>query len=135
MTLPARSSGTNPVLALVLGWILPGAGHAYGGRWGKAILFFVAINGLLVGGMGLGSGTVIQKSLWLAAQLWAGGSVLALWPISNYYSALGPIDWANRLHEMGTLYTAIAGFLNLLVMMDAYIRIAFPDRPADKENA
>ena len=135
MTLGGRPSSLSPVLALVLGWILPGAGHAYGGRWGKAILFFVAINGLLVVGMVLGGGTVIQKSLWLAAQLWAGGSVLALWPISNYYSALGPIDWANRLHETGTLYTAIAGFLNLLVMMDAYLGIAFPDRLADKENA
>jgi hypothetical protein len=135
MTTPGRSSNLNPVLALVLGWILPGAGHAYSGRWGKAVLFFVAINGLLVGGMVLGGGTVIQKSLWLAAQSWAGGPVLALWPISHYYSTLHPIDWANHLHETGILYTAVAGFLNLLIMMDAYLKVAFPSGEDNKEDA
>jgi hypothetical protein len=31
------------------------------------------------------------------------------------------------MREMGTLYTAIAGFLNLLVMMDAYVKLAYPE--------
>ena len=38
----------SPVAALVLGWILPGAGHAYAGLWGKAILFFLLITALVV---------------------------------------------------------------------------------------
>ena len=131
---PARD--LSPVTALVLGWILPGAGHAYGGRWGKAVLFFVLITGLLVTGTVLGGGTVIlPQRLWIAAQLGAGGPAIALVPVAQYLSTIAPIDWADRLHEMGTLYSAVAGFLNLLVMMDAYLRLAYPRETTKEDNA
>jgi len=131
---PARD--LSPVTALVLGWILPGAGHAYGGRWGKAVLFFVLITGLLVTGTVLGGGTVIlPQRLWIAAQLGAGGPAIALVPVAQYLSTIAPIDWADPLHEMGTLYSAVAGFLNLLVMMDAYLRLAYPRETTKEDNA
>jgi len=122
----------SPVAALVLGWVLPGAGHAYAGRWGKAVLFFLCIAGLVVAGLVLADGTcLLHGRLWFAAQVCAGGPAVALTPVSDYLA--GPrnehIDWADPLHEMGTLYTAVAGFLNLLVMMDAYTRLAYPHRP------
>jgi len=145
-------SAISPVAALVLGWVIPGAGHAYGGTWGKAVLFFVLITGLLVGGMTMGGGTVLLPDrLWCVAQAFAGGPAIAMWPLSQYlarrpppadvtpaYNAVAPypgIDWADHLHETGTLYTAVAGFLNLLVMMDAYLRLAYPDRHPRKETA
>ena len=122
---PAR--WRSPVLALVLGWVIPGAGHAYAGRWGKAILFFCLITGLLLAGFFISGGTnMLSDRLWYAAQVCAGGPAIALTPISGYLRETRGIDWADRLHETGTLYTAIAGFLNVLVMMDAYIRLAFP---------
>ncbi|MBL7141304.1 MAG: hypothetical protein ISS74_10395 [Planctomycetes bacterium] len=126
----------SPVAALVLGWILPGAGHAYAGRWGKAALFFVLITGLLVMGLVLADGTnILPRRLWYAAQICAGGPAAALTPISQYLSTHdGPVDWADPLHEMGTLYTAVAGFLNLLVMMDAYTRLAYPHRAEEQEE-
>jgi len=138
----------SPVAALVLGWVLPGAGHAYAGRWGKGALFFVLITGLLVAGLVIGDGTVLlyetpghdtdsptgQVRLWYAAQVCAGGPALALTPVSNYLATVRPIDWADPLHEMGTLYTAVAGFLNLLVMMDAYTRLAYPHRAEEAEE-
>ncbi len=126
-----REKDRSPFAALVLGWILPGAGHAYAGRWGKAILFFSLITALMVAGLVIGGGTnILPDRLWYAAQVCAGGPALALTPISQHLA--GPddsnVDWADPLHEMGTLYTAVAGFLNLLVMMDAYTRIAYPHR-------
>ena len=138
----------SPVAALVLGWILPGGGHAYAGRWGKAALFFVLITGLLVTGLVIGGGTVLlyrtpghdptssvgQIRLWYAAQVCAGGPALALTPVSQYIATVRPIDWADPLHEMGTLYTAVAGFLNLLVMMDAHTRLAYPHRAEEQEE-
>jgi len=136
----ARQRDRSPVAALVLGWILPGAGHAYGGRWDKAVLFFSLITALLVAGLVVGRGTVIlvradrsppdgtELRLWYAAQFCAGGPAIALTPISQYIATTNGVDWADPLHEMGTLYTAVAGFLNLLVMMDAYTRIAYPHR-------
>ena len=124
----------SPIVALALGWAIPGAGHAYAGRWGKAVLFFVCITGLLAGGLALGGGTVlVPDQLWYAAQFCAGGPALALTPISQYIATRVTIDYASRLREMGTLYTAIAGFLNLLVMMDAYVKLAYPHREDEKE--
>ncbi|MBM3957954.1 MAG: hypothetical protein FJ313_07885, partial [Gemmatimonadetes bacterium] len=108
------------------------AGHAYGGRWGKAALFFVLIMGTLIAGMVLGKGTVLLPDrLWIAPQVCAGGPAVALIPLSKFLATIHGIDWANRLHETGTLYTAVAGFLNLLVMMDAYLRLAYPHGRAE----
>lgn len=135
MTAGAKNN-RSPVVALVLGWILPGAGHAYAGRWGKAILFFLLITALVFAGLAISGGTsILRERLWFAAQICAGGPAIALWPISEHLATpRHSVDWANPLHEMGTLYTAVAGFLNLLVMMDAYTRLAYPNGP-DEEDA
>ena len=45
----------DPLLAAFLAWLLPGLGHAYQGRYAKAILFFVFIMGTFVFGVYLGS--------------------------------------------------------------------------------
>ena len=130
-----------PLTALVLGWAIPGAGHAFMGRWGKGLLFFVLIVGLFVTGFALGGGTNVQvhdqsKAIvwWFAAQVGCGGPALALVPLSQYFETRGPIDWADPHREIGTLYTAIAGFLNVLVMMDAYIKLAYPHRKEERER-
>jgi hypothetical protein len=130
-----------PLTALVLGWAIPGAGHAFMGRWGKGLLFFVLIVGLLLAGFALGVGTNVQvhdlsKAIvwWFAAQVGCGGPALALVPLSDYFATRGPIDWAGPHREIGTLYTAIAGFLNVLVMMDAYIKLAYPHRGEEKDE-
>ncbi len=130
-------SNASPVLALLLGWAVPGAGHAYAGRWGKALLFAALIIGLLVAGFVLGGGTnILTGELWYFAQIGAGGPTLALTPVSKHLYRSGPVDWADPIREMGTLYTAVAGFLNLLVMMDAYIKLAYPhEAEARKETA
>ena len=136
MTAPSQKD-RSPFAALVLGWVLPGAGHAYAGRWGKAVLFFSLITALMVAGLVIGGGTnILPNRLWYAAQVCAGGPAIALTPISQYLA--GPnesnVDWADPLHEMGTLYTAVAGFLNLLVMMDAYTRLAYPGRSEEQQE-
>ena len=136
------AGGASPIAALVLAWAIPGAGHAYAGRWGKAALFFGCIVGLLVAGMIIGGGTVIihrdtqgHIELWWMAQMGAGGPTVALTPISEYLAArAGPDIYANRFREVGTLYAAVAGFLNVLVMMDAYVKLAYPHRRRDDEE-
>jgi hypothetical protein len=126
--------GPHPVLALGLGWLIPGAGHAYVGRWGKAAFFFAAVLSLQLAGMIMGGGTVFLWSLWMAAQLCAGGPALVFWSISQHLAGVGQgVDWADRLHETGTLYTAVAGFLNVLIMMDAYLKADNPHHGSDKE--
>ena len=136
MTAPSEKD-RSPFAALVLGWVLPGAGHAYAGRWGKAVLFFSLITALVVAGLVIGKGTnILPNRLWYAAQVCTGGPAIVLTPISQYLA--GPngsnVDWADPLHEMGTLYTAVAGFLNLLVMMDAYTRLAYPGQSEEQQE-
>jgi len=126
----------SPVAALVLAWIFPGAGHAYAGQRGKAVLFAVLITGLLVAGFAMGRGTnLLPNEWWFAPQLGAGGPAALLTPLSQYLAVRRPVDWASPVREIGTLYTAIAGLLNLLVMMDAYVLLAYPGEKQERERA
>ena len=126
----------SPVIALGLGLVIPGGGHAYIGQWGKAVFFFLAIMTLVVMGMALGHGMVYMWQLWFAAQCFGGAPAWICLPISDYLSQKGNlIDWADRLHETGTLYTAVAGFLNILIMMDAYLKAAYPHHKPPTQEA
>jgi len=128
------SSHRSPVAALVFGWIFPGAGHAYAGQRGKAVLFGVLITGLLVAGFAMGRGTnLLPNEWWFAPQLGAGGPAALLTPLSQYLALRQPVDWASPVREIGTLYTAVAGLLNLLVMMDAYVLLAYPGEKRERE--
>jgi hypothetical protein len=130
------ASHRSPVAALVLGWIFPGAGHAYAGERGKAVLFGVLITGLLVAGFAMGRGTnLLPNEWWFAPQLGAGGPAALLTPLSQYLAIRRPVDWASPVREIGTLYTAVAGLLNLLVMMDAYVLLAYPGEKRERELA
>jgi hypothetical protein len=44
----------DPAFAALLAWLIPGLGHLYQGRVGKAVLFFICIMGLFVYGLKLG---------------------------------------------------------------------------------
>jgi len=128
------ASHRSPVAALVFGWIFPGAGHAYAGQRGKAVLFGVLITGLLVAGFAMGQGTnLLPNEWWYAPQLGAGGPAALLTPLSQYLAIRRPVDWASPVREIGTLYTAVAGLLNLLVMMDAYVLLAYPGEKRERE--
>ncbi|MGB2754606.1 MAG: DUF6677 family protein [Phycisphaerae bacterium] len=130
------ASHRSPVAALVFGWIFPGAGHAYAGQRGKAVLFGVLITGLLVAGFAMGRGTnLLPNEWWFAPQLGAGGPAALLTPLSQYLAIRQPVDWASPVREIGTLYTAVAGLLNLLVMMDAYVLLAYPGEKRERELA
>ena len=129
------ASHRSPVAALVFGWIFPGAGHAYAGQRGKAVLFGVLITGLLVAGFAMGQGTnLLPNEWWYAPQLGAGGPAALLTPLSQYLAIRRPVDWASPVREIGTLYTAVAGLLNLLVMMDAYVLLAYPGEKRERER-
>lgn len=53
----------TPWIAALLAWLLPGAGHYYQQRKGKAILFFICIMGTFLFGLGLGRGRVVYASM------------------------------------------------------------------------
>ncbi len=136
----------RPEFAAFLAWLIPGAGHYYQGRYGKAAMYCVSILSLFVIGMVLGGGKVVYWS-WepedrryhYLCQVGVGLPALPA-AISGWYAKPGspPIfggfmakpngtpmldNWHKETShgfDLGGLYTMIAGLLNYLVIFDAY---------------
>lgn len=149
----------NRRLAAFLAWLVPGLGHLYQGRRGKAILYFVCIAGLFVSGMIMGEWKIaywrwvnpLQNTedfrLWYPAQFWVGllafpalvqATLLRynMAPILGGYLAEPPMHVINGLYssagrfvDIGVVYTCIAGLLNILAIYDAYDGPALVDEP------
>lgn len=144
----------DPWVAAFLAWLVPGLGHFYQGRRGKAALFFVCVMGMFVYGMVLGEGKVVyayasqsdEDDRRLPYLCQVGTGIVALpalvqtlrvrshkEPLFNGFMAppkvdnqghpVGLDDWQKKLHryfEFGTVFTMVAGLLNLLVIFDAW---------------
>ncbi len=137
-------------LAVVLGWLIPGAGHLYWGKRRKALALFVLSLGTYLGGQVLArwkcvfyrSTPMLKSQLWFYGQAGA-GLPTALFSLAN--PARGETDTTferrrsdgtveqvrvageARLRyemapgfELGTLFTTIAGLMNFLVVVDVY---------------
>jgi hypothetical protein len=138
----------NRYLAAFLAFLFPGAGHWYQGRIGKAGLFCSCIMVLFVMGLILAAGKCVYAS-WIPNDyrwhyvLQAGVGLPAAPATIQWLAERNDIDvsgWLGRVmkrpsstdelsqwHEqtsagfdLGTLYTMVAGLLNLLVIFDAY---------------
>jgi hypothetical protein len=173
----------KPMLAMLLAWLVPGAGHLYQGRRFKGVLFLVVVLSVYVSGFALGGGRVVYWSWKPGETRWAmacqagigiavvpaalqsrllhgsGKAALAGGFMAPPVSLNQPVDedyaramisrspelteddfrrqprmrlwqfqrdelslWHHQLgrwFEIGTLYTMIAGMLNMLVVYDA----------------
>ncbi|HTU27681.1 MAG TPA: DUF6677 family protein [Pirellulales bacterium] len=140
----------NPVIAAFLAWLIPGFGHIYQGRTAKGILFMVTILTTFFYGLYLGNGKVVYASWWpndtrwpYVCQLGVGAAALPALVQAIRARAgeqpdfMAPPDgqragrgdggelglWNRVLHryfELGTVYTMIAGLLNILAIYDAF---------------
>lgn len=108
------------LLAMVLGWLVPGLGHVLQKKYARGLVFFVSI--LAMTGMGLAMGGKIypfqtENPLTILAFFadLGNGAVYLL-------SRLLPIglgDLKLVTFEFGTAYIAGAGLLNFLIALDA----------------
>jgi TM2 domain-containing membrane protein YozV len=151
----------NPALAAFLAWLVPGLGHFYQGRRGKGILYAVCILGLYLMGMAMGEGKIVywrwvnpfnnpeKFCLYYLGQFFVGLPALpALIQSTLQYYGVGPILWGfmaeppqivlnslqtrlGKLVEIGTIYTTVAGLLNILAIYDAYEGPAYQDFEED----
>ncbi len=114
--------------AIVLGWILPGLGHLSLGqkRRGFLIMFgilFLVICGVLVGGIDAVDHQ--HDGLWFIAQVWCGPIVIGIDLLNQIFIAPLPISQRATLvglshaNELGTLFVAMAGLMNFVVLLDA----------------
>lgn len=144
----------NRPLAAFLAWLWPGAGHVYQGRYGKGMLFMVCILVTYFWGMAMGEGHNVYASFREADKhypfiLQAGVGLPAIPAVIQSATGVSlfgeshfmypPANPVERIHDekavwhqkaaqwfsMGTLYTMVAGIMNLLVIFDAYSGPAF----------
>ncbi len=118
-------------VAGVLAWLLPGMGHFVLGERRRGGILFVSIGvlwlaGLLIGGVGVCDRQ--ERPFWYLGQM----LVAPTWAVNSYNQRLKqrpsypplpgrPHDYEpsfGHVNEQGVLYTALAGLLNLLAMID-----------------
>ncbi len=136
----------DPLIAGVLAWLVPGLGHLYQGRTAKGVLFMVCILSTFFTGLALSDGRAVYASwvdwdrrlYYYACQVGVGAPALpALLQAYLVREGKDPIlggmmappaspmelnEWHRALHhyfELGTVYTMIAGLLNILAIYDA----------------
>lgn len=140
----------DPARAAFLAWLVPGLGHFYQGRKGKGWLYAICILGLYIAGFLLGEGKNVywrwvspfntdRFMLHYVGQFFVGlpalpaliqATIEHFRPGSNFlwgFMAEPPQNVINGLHlrlgkvyEIGTIYTTVAGLLNVLAVYDAY---------------
>lgn len=133
----AAGETSNPrvIAALVLGFLVPGAGHLLFGRRGKAIFYLITVLGCFVLGMWLADWRCVHVEkypLYLLAQMWVTGPVLIAIAATESLRITQDITYL----DAGLLFTAIAGLLNIVVLVDLYethLRIRNPE-PATNDD-
>jgi len=113
-------------------WLLPGLGHWLLGERQRAAILAGSIGGLWIAGLLIGGIGVIDRK---AHPAWFVGQILTAPSLAIQY-ANGQLDHMQdrqvpahqpsfgRVREQGILYTALAGLLNLLTIIDVASRRA-----------
>ena len=163
-SVPQRGPAWN-VPAAIAGWVLPGLGHLLIGDVLRGLILATAITLLWLGGLLVGGVNVVQVRdadgnfrPWFLGQMLVAPSLAVEYTHDSYraqYDGTDPLPDADgtlpaytpsygRVHEIGTLYTALAGLLNLLAIVDVIYRqpspatvdaTAKPDPPTDAKPA
>jgi hypothetical protein len=150
-----------PAVAAFWAWLIPGAGHFYQRRYRKAALFSLCIFSTYFLGMIVGGGKVVYAKWDMEEKRWpficqAGAGAVTipamiqayreskrqttLWngfmaPPNRFKLSEWNKDFAAAF-DLGTLYTMIAGLMNILVVLDAYFGpMPLPAPTATKKQA
>jgi hypothetical protein len=116
--------------AVLLGWLIPGAGHLILGKVGRGLLFMIVLTGTFILGLAL-HGRLFWPTaadppsalhfdlitvLWFLAQIGSG-----LCYIVSYLLGFGTMPRPEAAtFEYGNTFLFLAGLLNYLVIYDAY---------------
>jgi hypothetical protein len=133
--------------AALLAWVWPGLGHIRRGERRRGMLIMFGVLLLFFAGLFIGGIDVVDRRrdrLWFLAQALCGPVVFATDFVSQNYLVRIPQNWKSdrdwmaayesgapeiqrqlrvtslgRVNEIGTLYIALAGLMNLVVILDA----------------
>ncbi|MCB9849075.1 MAG: hypothetical protein H6817_00050 [Phycisphaerales bacterium] len=110
----------------VLAWLVPGLGHIYIGDRKRGIILLVVTAATFWGGVAVAGVQSTfkprERTLWFMGQICAGGHTLAAMSWGNAVNAGEDVEHAGFVAEdVAVLYTAVAGLLNVLIIIDALL--------------
>jgi hypothetical protein len=115
---PLRPRRPSPAVAALLGWVVPGLGHAYVGRPGKGLFLAAVVLATYLLGLVLAEFRCVsweRYPFWFAGQAVAAGpTALVAWLTKDL-----AIDHRIPLLDVGLLYVSVASLLNAVVVADA----------------
>lgn len=138
---PARPQPAWNLPAAVAAWLVPGLGHFLCGHTRRGLILLLCIGGMWTGGLLIGGISVVQSRSsegmlrpWYLGQAVIAPSIAVEYTHDRYRARFAgrdpmPTDASipyqpayGRAYEIGTLYTALAGLLNLLAIVDIVYR-------------
>jgi TM2 domain-containing membrane protein YozV len=108
--------------SMFLAWAIPGAGHLYLGRRGRALVFFIVVVLMFLIGVSIDGALytfATSRGSWLKllASLASMGSGL-LYFVAKRVGVPG--DVVSATFEYGSTFTLTAGLMNLLLVLDCF---------------
>jgi hypothetical protein len=115
MTVPTQ---LKPFIYFAAGWFVPGLGHLLQGRRTKAAVFFIGVSAMVGLGLIMKGGFASLKDLEpLSILSFIGGIGNGLLYFVGRLAGAGD-PWSYTF-QYGTAYIASAGFMNLLIALNA----------------
>jgi Family of unknown function (DUF6677) len=118
---PVQRSRAFALGCALAGWLIPGLGQVIAGRWGRGIVFFCAVAGLVFTGYfqrGVVFAHQFSEPFGLLGFL-ADASSGVFYFVAKLFETSGP-NIARAAGDYGTRFIATGGVLNLLAAFDAY---------------
>lgn len=117
----SKAGGVSPTVALLAGWLVPGAGHILLGKWVRGLLLLISILAMFAIGVALQGkiynpntgepldilnfvGDLGSGALYLLARLLGWGQAPVLTAVADY----------------GSKFIVVAGLLNVIAAVDAH---------------
>lgn len=120
------------VTLLLLGWLIPGAGHyCLGYKW-KGIVLFSLVSLLYLTGMAMADFRNVStgEPFYLIGYFFAGGITIVSVCVTAHLTASSGTYFYG--YQLGCLYTFIASLSNFLILLKLYslLELQEPDMPA-----
>ncbi|MGA1983117.1 MAG: DUF6677 family protein [Acidobacteriaceae bacterium] len=115
------TSRVSPTIALIAGWLVPGAGHLLLGKWIRAILLMASIVGMFAIGIAL-QGKIYSPNTGEPLDMLGFAGDLGSGVLYGMGRLLG---WGQApvlvaIADYGTKFIVVAGLLNIVAAVDAH---------------
>lgn len=125
----ATARARDPGRTLLLAWVVPGGGHFYTGRLGRAALYCLTVTVVFAAGLAMGGlSTVSLHGHKWAFMLQMFDGPLAVGTAVASHVLRSPVN-PSQLADLGLTFTLVSAAFNVLVMADAFY---LADKPEDE---